>query len=70
MGIFLDLVNERSNRSKGDPTVKQYSSIQHTLMIAFVAIAVIAVAAFWTGYAGKVNFSVGPDGLKLEIESD
>ena len=50
--------------------MKQNLNIQHTLMIVFTAIAVIAVGAFWTGYAGRVIFNVGPNGISLEIDGD
>ena len=50
--------------------MKQNLGIQHTLMITFITVVIIAVSAFVTGYAGNVRFKVGPEGIQFEIEGE
>lgn len=50
--------------------MKQDLGIQHTLMITFIAVVLIAVFAFVTDYAGDVLFKIGPEGIHFEIVGD
>ena len=50
--------------------MKQNLGIQQTLMITFIAVVIIALSAFFTGYAGRVTFIVGPNGIQFELDSD
>ena len=50
--------------------MKQNLGIQHTLMITFIAVVLIAVSAFFTGYAGDVRFNIGPEGIQFELDAD
>ena len=52
------------------PIMKQSSVIQNTLAITFIAVVLIAVSAFATGYAGDVRFNIGPEGIQFEIVGD
>ena len=47
--------------------MKQYSAIQNTLAITFLTIALVAMSAFATGYAGDIRFNIGAEGIQFEI---
>ena len=48
--------------------MKPNSAIQNTLAITFIAVVLIAVSAFATGFAGDVRFNIGPEGIQFEID--
>ena len=52
------------------PTMKPNSAIQNTLAITFIAVVLIAVSAFATGYAGDVRLNIGADGIQFEMDSN
>jgi len=39
-----------------------------TIVLAFSAPILIAMGVFMSDFAGRVNFSVGADGIQLEID--
>ncbi len=50
--------------------MKPNSAIQNTLAITFIAVVIIVVSAFATGYAGNVSIKIGPNGIEIVMEND
>ena len=44
------------------------SFLHQTLVVTLIVMGVIAVGAFFSGYAGDVLFNVGPNGINLELD--